>query len=104
MVALFATSGLFAASLSVTSVLPEPLELKVNGWSYYSGSNTVTVINLYDGYNRITVSCNEIIFFDHDVLLKEDYLTDITFNRFGTAMIDQRIYAEPIDNNYLFWD
>ncbi len=103
--ALFATTGLFAASLSVTIALPEDLVIQVNGWSYYSRTNNVTVTNLFDGYNRITVLSNESIIFDQKVLLKDDYLTEITFNRSNKATVDQRKQLEgDVVANWNIWD
>ena len=103
MIAVIATSGLFAASLSVTSLLPEKLVIKVDDWSSYSETNNVTITGLADRYRRITVFSGETIVFDQDVLLKEGYLTDITINRFGTPLIDQKIEDNVVDN-WNIWD
>ncbi len=97
LLASLSTSGLFAdATLSVATILPEALEVQIDGYSYFAGTNNITIPNIYSGYHRVVVYGAASQLFNQDMLLQDGIHTDITINRFGTATVDERTFAYPV--------
>lgn len=92
---LFAGQG---STLSVASVLPVALEVQVDGFSYNANDNIVTIQNLASGSHSVAVYSSDKyekkLVFNQNVRLKEATHFDITINRFGTAMMDER-FLDP---------
>jgi len=92
-----ALSSLFAAqntTLSIASVVANGLQVEVDGYLYQSAENSLIIQNLSSGYHSVIVHTNDFLnpklLFNQQVELRDGVHTDITINRFGTAMKDER--------------
>lgn len=104
LLATFATSSIFAgmgAVLSVGSVLSVGLEVDVDGTLYQTTNHAMTIQNMRSGFHNVAVylveSYEKKLIYDKEIELKDGVHFDITINRFGTAMMDER-RLEPVDS------
>lgn len=95
--------------LSISTTMPTAMKVIIDGHKFYSQDNSISIKNLRPGYHNIAVyyiktgrewnnyynNGNNNYWkkaVNRQVLVKNDYVYDITINRFGRAFYDQDYY------------
>lgn len=114
---LFAFNANAAAKLSISTAMPTAMKIIIDGQKFYSQDNKISINNLQAGYHSITVyyiknGRDFNSFFNNgnngywkkavskQVSVRNNYVYDITINRFGRAFFDQD-YCNANSNH---WD
>lgn len=105
--------------LTISLAQNRNLQVQVDGRSYSDDDNTITVHNIQAGYHTIKVYRNynngrnsngngrwdnrnrraELIY-SGQVYVKPDYHVDVMVNRFGKALVDERLLDRNDDDGY----
>ena len=88
--------------LSITASTSNEIKIEIDGREFSMKNNTITVGYVNDGYHQVKIyrdkkkaaigfGRKQEILFSNAVYLKKGYHTDITVNRFGKVMMDERM-------------
>jgi hypothetical protein len=120
---LFATalsSSAFAyndGKLTITLVQNRNLQVQIDGRTYNDDDNTITVRNIQAGYHTIRIyrsgnnrngngrwgdrnNRRSELIYSGQVYVKPDYHVDVMVNRFGKALVDERLLDRNDDDGY----